>query len=68
MCVWGLDEELGMSADMREVFRRLGEKKTRLIDERFVPLQYYPSWKFKEPYLLFHEGPVGLHHVLEGGE
>ena len=45
---------------MNEVFKRLGERKTRLLNEAFAPL---PSWKFQE--LLFHEGPVGLHHALE---
>jgi hypothetical protein len=57
-----------MSGDMQEVFTRLGEKGVRYLDERKIEWQYYPDWKFKQRYLLFHEGPVGLHHALEGGE
>ena len=62
-----LEGPIKMSGDMREVFIRLREKGTRFLDESKRELQYYPDWKFKQAYLLFHEGPVGLHHALEGG-
>ena len=55
-----------MSGDMQEVFTRLGEKGVKYLDERKIEWQYYPDWKFKQRELLFHEGPVGLHHALEG--